>query len=130
MALLRSIAKQGRSWDLEGWRSDWRGWAESAKPYLFGGRTGGGGKGPNQTKPTHSDSGVVDAAEFLARSISLIQKGTGFREAFRKAAGGRSFGRSITRGLEAVEKYAGQRPAKVAEEFGLGCDVAAAFPLR
>ncbi len=83
-----------------------------------------------QTSLTHGDPSVADAAEFFVRAVFAIRDGSGFREAFARAANeGRYDALDPAAHLESASAADPEDAAGTAKRMGLTCHVPEAFPL-
>ncbi len=82
-----------------------------------------------QTALTHSDGGVIDAAEYFVRALGSLQKGSNLPQALAEAAQATyehlPAGDWLGRAEAALTEEA---PLKVAADFGLTCHLPEAFP--
>jgi len=86
--------------------------------------------GRAQTKLTHGDAAVSDAAEFFTRAAYAVKDGAVFEDALGAAADGGIYRKlDVEDYLEKAMKFRDQPFSKVANKFGQACGVQNAFPL-
>ncbi len=78
---------------------------------------------------THATTLVLDAAEFFARAVAAVRKGSTFAEAFEKALAGGDYAGAVAAHLESVQAAAGLDVRSAAKRFGQSCDASKGFPL-
>jgi|AntRauTorckE6833_2_1112554.scaffolds.fasta_scaffold42761_2 ADP-ribosylglycohydrolase len=83
-----------------------------------------------QTKLTHGDPAVADAAEFFTRAVHSVTDGAAFEDALAAAADGGIYRKlEVEDHLEKALKFRDDSFHKVARKFGQACGVESAFPL-
>jgi len=83
-----------------------------------------------QTKLTHGDPAVADAAEFFTRAAYSVKDGAHFEDALGAATDGGIYRKlDVEDYLEKALKYRDDQFPKVARKFGQACGVESAFPL-
>jgi ADP-ribosylglycohydrolase len=83
-----------------------------------------------QTKLTHGDPAVADAAEFFARAVHAVKDGTLFEDALSAAADGGIYRKlEVEDHLDKALKWRDEPFPKVAKKLGQACGVDNAFPL-
>jgi len=83
-----------------------------------------------QTKLTHGDPAVADAAEFFARAVHAVKEGAPFEDALGAATDGGIYRKlEVEDHLEKALKYRDDPFPKVAKKLGQACGVEKAFPL-
>jgi ADP-ribosylglycohydrolase len=83
-----------------------------------------------QTKLTHGDPAVVDAAEFFARAVHAVKDGALFEDALGAAADGGIYRKlEVEDHFEKAMRYRDDPFPNVAKKLGQACGVEKAFPL-
>ncbi len=83
-----------------------------------------------QTKLTHGNPQVADAAEFFTRAAYAVDAGEIFEDAMDRAASEGSYKKLDVEGqMEKAREFRDESFPPVAEELGQACGVAQAFPL-
>lgn len=83
-----------------------------------------------QTKLTHGDPAVADAAEFFARAAYAVNDGALFEDALSAAADGGIYRKlEVEDHLDKALKWRDEAFPKVAKKLGQACGVNKAFPL-